>query len=90
MLFRSRRPPTPLKVLPRAPKEFIGAMPPAFLDVLVAVTVRGAPPAPKKDAAASYAQVAPWLADAPAVRQILQRRFNPPPRKTSATPTIAH
>ena len=73
---------TALKLLPRAPKQFLGGMPHVFLDMLVPVSIKGAAPAPKMDAPASYAQVASWLTDAPAVRQTLQRRFNPPPKKT--------
>lgn len=68
----------PLKILPRAPKEFLGGMPPTFLDALVAVGVKGAAPTPKLERAASFADVAPWLAEQPALRQVLQRRFNPP------------
>ena len=68
----------PLKILPRAPRDFLSGMPPTFLDALVAVSVKGAAPAPKLDRPASFTDVAPWLADQPALRQVLQRRFNPP------------
>lgn len=68
----------PLKILPRAPKDFLSDMPPTFLDALVAVSVEGAAPAPKADRPATFADVAPWLADDPALRRVIQRRFNPP------------
>ncbi len=81
-----------LKVMPRAPKEFLGGMPPAFFDPLVAVSFKGAAPVPKLERAAVFAaDVAPWLADAPAVFQVLNRRFNPPPKRAppSAQPKPA-
>lgn len=68
----------PAKVLPRAPKEFLGAMPPAFFDALVAVAVKGPAAAPKLERAATFAEIAPWLADQPALRQSVQRRYFPP------------
>ncbi len=74
----------PLKVLPRPPKDFLSGMPPAFFDPLIAVSFKGAAPAPKLERAAVFADVAPWLADDPSVHQVLQRRFNPPPKRTAA------
>ncbi len=75
----------PLKVLPRAPKDFLGGMPPAFFDPLVAVSFKGTPPAPKLERPAVFStDVAPWLADDPAVFQVLNRRFNPPPKRPPA------
>lgn len=72
----------PIKVLPRAPKDFLSGMPPAFFDPLVVVSFKGAAPAPKLERAAAFtADVAPWLADDPAVFQVLDRRFNPPPKR---------
>jgi hypothetical protein len=72
----------PLKMLPRAPKDFLSAMPPAFFDPLVALSFKGAAPVPKLERAAVFTtDVAPWLADDPAVFQVLNRRFNPPPRR---------
>jgi hypothetical protein len=77
-----------LKVLPRAPREFLSGMPPAFFDPLVPVTFKGAAPAPKLERAAVFnTDVAPWLAEAPAVFQVLNRRFNPPPKR--APPSAA-
>lgn len=77
----------PLKVLPRPPKDFLGRMPPAFFDPLVPVSFKGAAPAPKLERAAVFAtDVAPWLTQDPAVFQVLNRRFNPAPRRAPATP----
>jgi hypothetical protein len=80
----------PLKLQPRAPREFISAMPPTFFDKLVTVPVRGAAPAPKLDRPALFADVAPWLAADSALLQLVERRFNPakvapppPPRPES-------
>ena len=79
-----------LKVLPRAPKDFLGAMPPAFFDPLVVVSFKGAAPAPKLERAAVFAtDVAPMLADDPAVFQVLNRRFNPPPKRSAVTAPVA-
>jgi hypothetical protein len=76
-----------LKVLPRPPKEFLSGMPPAFFDQLVPVSFKGAAPAPKLERPAVFASdVAPWLADDAAVFQVLNRRFNPPPKRSTATP----
>jgi hypothetical protein len=75
-----------LKVLPRAPKDFLNGMPPAFFDQLVPVSFKGAAPAPKLERAAVFASdVAPMLADDPAVFQVLNRRFNPPPKRITPT-----
>lgn len=74
-----------LKVLPRAPKQFLGRVPPAFYDPLVAVSFKGAAPAPKLERAAVFAtDVAPMLANEPAVFEVLKRRFNPPPKRASS------
>lgn len=68
----------PLKVLPRPPKEFIGAMPRAFQEILLPVAVKGAAPVPRLERRAAFADVAPWLETEPALHQALQRRFFPP------------
>ena len=78
-----------LKLLPRAPKDFLGAMPPAFFDPLVVVTFKGAAPTPKLERAAVFkTDVAPMLADDAAVFQVLNRRFNPPPKRVKATAPV--
>ncbi|MET0855692.1 MAG: hypothetical protein ABWY27_02980 [Telluria sp.] len=74
----------PIKVMPRAPREFLGAMPPAFFDALVPVAARGAMTAPKLDRPATFAEIAPWLADQPELRQALYRRFHPPKPRAAA------
>ena len=68
----------PLKMLPRAPKEFLGGMPPAFFDKLIPVAAKGPVPAPKLDKVALFSEVGPWLANDSALYQLLDRRFNPP------------
>jgi hypothetical protein len=66
-----------LKSLPRPPKDFLAGMPPVFADVLVPVAIKGPPPVPKLERQASYADVAPWFATDPALRQLIQRRYAP-------------
>lgn len=79
-----------LKVLPRAPKDFLGAMPPAFFDPLVVVTFKGAASAPKLERAAVFTtDIAPMLADDAALFQVLNRRFNPPPKRPRTTAPMA-
>lgn len=75
-----------LKLMQRPPKEFLSGMPPTFLDVLVPVVLKGPPPVPKVDRPAQFADVAPWVADAPAVRQLLHLRFYPPPKVPQQAP----
>jgi hypothetical protein len=77
----------PLKLLQRPPKDFLTGMPPTFLDVLVPVGLKGTAPAPKLERPATFADVAPWLADEPVLRQAIQRRFNPPPKPAPAAPS---
>ena len=71
----------PLKMIPRPPKDFLDALPRAFLDALAPVALKGPPPVPKIDRPAQFADVAGWVADEPAVRQLLHLRFYPPPPK---------
>jgi hypothetical protein len=79
----------PLKVLPR-PKDFASTMPPAFFDPLVPLSFKGAAPAPKLERAAVFAtDVAPMLVDDPAVFQVLNRRFNPPPKRSAPIAPLA-
>lgn len=75
-----------LKVLPRPPKDFLSGMPPAFFDPLVVVPFKGAAPAPKLERVAVFTtDVAPMLADDPAMFQVLNRRFNPPPKRPKSS-----
>jgi hypothetical protein len=76
----------PLKPLPRAPKDFLAAMPPVFADQLVPVALKGPPPVPKLERQAAFADVAPWLATEPALKQLIQRRYAP--RKPA--PSFSH
>jgi hypothetical protein len=67
----------PLKPLPRPPKDFLAGMPPVFADLLVPVALKGPPPVPKLERQATFADVAPWLAKEPALKQLIQRRYAP-------------
>ena len=75
----------PLAVLPRAPKDFLGAMPPLFFDTLVPVQAKGAPPVLKTEPAATLAEVTPLVASEPALLQIMQRRYAPPKKAPAKT-----
>lgn len=76
-----------LTLAPHPPPTFLAALPRAFLDPLTALPVP--PPAPpRRERAATYAEVAPLLAGHPALRQRMQRRFKPPaPRRARAAPS---
>jgi hypothetical protein len=73
----------PLRLAARPPAAFLAAMPPGFRDETVPLAAP-APVAPKFERAASFAELAPWLADQPSLRRQLQARFDPPrpPRRT--------
>lgn len=77
-----------LKVMPRAPREFLGAIPPAFVDALVPVAARASVTATRLERRASFAEVAPWLGQQIELRQAIQRRFHPP-KKAPPRPTPA-
>lgn len=66
-----------VRILPRPQAAYLAAMPPTFRDLLVAVP-RNALVSPKRERAASYTEVAPWLAGQPDLRQRVHRRFYPP------------
>jgi hypothetical protein len=68
----------PLQVMARPPAAFLAGMPRAFLDPLVAVAVKGPAVPPRRDRAATLAELAPLLAEHPALRQQMQARFLPP------------
>jgi hypothetical protein len=74
----------PMKLLPRPSKQFLADMPPAFADRLLPLVAKVVPAAPKLEHPAVFAEVAPWLADEPALRQAIQRRLAP--RKPVAAP----
>lgn len=67
----------PLRLAARPTAAFLAAMPPGFRDETVALAAP-APVAPKFERAASFAELAPWLADQPSLRRQLQARFDPP------------
>jgi hypothetical protein len=78
----------PVRVLARPQATYLAAMPATFRDLLVAVP-RSAATAPKRERAATYADVAPWLAGHPDLCQRVQRRFHPP-RPAGSTPARSH
>lgn len=75
----------PLRRTPRPPAAFLAAMPPGFRDETVALAAP-APAAPKFERTASFAELAPWLADQASLRRQVQARFEPPrpPRRASS------
>jgi hypothetical protein len=76
----------PLKLMPRAPREFVSAMPPTFFDKLIPVPARGLAPAPKLDRPALFTEVAPWLPADSALLPVFERRFNPAKVAPAAPP----
>lgn len=73
----------PLKLAPHPPAAFLAALPRTFLDPLLEPLATAPGPAPPLQPvrAATYAELAPLLADFPALRQPLQRRFAKPLRR---------
>lgn len=74
----------PLRLAARPPAAFLAAMPPGFRDETVALAVP-APVAPRFERAATFAELAPWLAAQPSLRRQLQARFDPPRPPRRAT-----
>jgi hypothetical protein len=68
----------PLRIAPRPPAAFLAALPRDLRDALVPIKASAAAAAPPLERAASFAELAPWLAGQPVLRQRLQRRFDPP------------
>lgn len=88
--FGARSGALPLKVAPHPPKAFLSAMPRVFFDALVPVAATGPAVLPRRDRAATLDELAPLLADHPALLQQVQRRFQAaPPRATRARLTNA-
>jgi hypothetical protein len=83
--FAARNGAEPLKTAVRPTKEFLGAMPRAFLDPLVAVGARVAATEPRLERAVALVDVAPWVAEHADLRQAMQRRFQAP-RLPAAAP----
>ena len=77
----------PLRLAARPPAAFLAAMPPGFRDETVALAAP-APAAPKRERAATFAELAPWLADQPFLRRQLQARFEPPRPPRRLTPDL--
>jgi hypothetical protein len=68
----------PMTLLARPSRQFLADMPPAFADRLVPLAAKAGTAMPKLDHPAVFAEVAPWLADEPGLRQAVQRRLAPP------------
>ena len=80
----------PLKVASHPPRVFLAAMPRVFFDALVTVAATGPAVAPKRERAATFDELAPLLADHPALLQQVQRRFqSAPPRAAKGRLTNA-
>lgn len=68
----------PLRVVARPPAAFLAAMPRDLRDELVVPGTRAPSAAPRLDRAATLAELLPWVAGHKALRQQLQRRYEPP------------
>lgn len=68
----------PLKIVARPPAAFLAAMPRVFKDTLVPLKVSGAPVVPKRERAATLAELAHWLGGHALLGKQLQQRFSPP------------
>lgn len=79
----------PLKLAARPPAAFLAGLPRAFLDPLVPLAAKGPAVPPKRERPATFAELAPLLAEQPALRQQLQARFTPP-RKVRPAPSLNH
>ena len=86
--FASRSAAQPVKVVPRPPAAFLAAMPRDLRDALVPLGAGGPAAAPRLERAASFAELAPWLAGQAALRRQLQLRFEPP-RTARPAPTLS-
>lgn len=75
--FAARSGAQPLRVAERPPAAFIAAMPRSFRDELVPLAA-GSPGAPRRERSATVAELLPWVAGHPDLRQQLQHRFDPP------------
>ena len=75
----------PMKLLPRPSKQFLADMPPVFADRLVPLVAKVAA-ATKREHPAVFAEVEPWLADEPALREAIRRRLAP--RKSVPAPAV--
>jgi hypothetical protein len=77
----------PLRIAPRPPAAFLAALPRDLRDALVPIKAGAATAAPPFERWATYAELAPWLAGQPVLRQRLQRRFDPPRIRPLAAPS---
>lgn len=82
---------SPLKLAPRPPAAFLAGMPRTFLDPLVPLAAKGPAVAPQRDRPATFAELAPLLAEQTGLRQQLQERFAPPrPARRGAASVATH
>jgi hypothetical protein len=85
--FATRSGALPLRIMPRPPAAFLAALPRDLRDALVPLGVRGPAALPKLERAASFAELAPWLAAHPTLRRQVQLRFDAP-RTARAAPSL--
>lgn len=79
----------PLRIVPRPPAAFLAAMPRDLRDELVVPGTRAPGAAPRLERAATLAELLPWVAGHKALRQQLQRRYEPPrPARVPASPSL--
>jgi len=88
--FASRVGVQPLRQAARPPPDFLAALPRDLRDALVPVPASGPAVLPRPERAPSFAELAPWAAGHGALRQLLQRRFEPPrPARAVRAPSPA-
>jgi hypothetical protein len=73
----------PLKVSTHPPRTFLSAMPRGFFDALITVAPKGPALPPRRERPATFEELAPLLADHPALLQQVQRRFQPAPARAA-------
>ncbi|WP_332876495.1 hypothetical protein [Massilia sp. S19_KUP03_FR1] len=71
----------PLTLASHPPKAFLAAMPRALFDALVSVAASGPANTPRRERAATFDELAPLLAEHPALLQQVQRRFQGAPAR---------
>lgn len=84
--FAARSSAQPLRIAARPAAPFLAGLPPAFRDLLVPLP-QGPAAQPRHERRATYAELAPWLARQPALRQQVRHRFDPPRPPRAAVPT---
>ena len=85
--FASRSGAHALRVAPRPPPDFLAALPRDLRDVLVPLPASSPAVLPRPERVLGFAELAPWVAGHGALRQQLQRRFDPPHRARAVLST---